>query len=371
MKINAILVLLLVPMMAAAAADPKILAKDNELDFSVPDMPAFKALGTEPSKVLRPSDPEAFAASFSEFFQGSEIVVPKAFAAEFSPALLAKYGDLTLREYSDRQRLYGVRVSIGTQRDSAGSSLIAVGIRLPIIDAGNPKADKAFLDKLAGILRHQRQKREAYIDIYADSLHKTDEDLANDTLLKKAALAYAEKRLASDTLTPGGSDSAIALERKRYVESHWNAEKLELAAALVDAAEDSVLEDVRFRSASFWLSYANGIGASGQWLLSFHISAIKEKSRDEPDFNVDLNSRFYAGRNQLKAFGQLEAGYGQAENALHWALSLGGEFSLGSGIWVEFQNGVEWFEGGDGAGLRGDLNLKWNIAHLLSAAKGG
>src|SRR6187455_1012027 len=58
------------------------------VNFTVPDMPAFKTLGTDPSNLLKPSTPQALAVSLSTFVQNTELIVPDGFAIEISPALL-------------------------------------------------------------------------------------------------------------------------------------------------------------------------------------------------------------------------------------------------------------------------------------------
>src|SRR5687768_13560581 len=59
------------------------------LDFVIPDMPAFKALGTDPSDILRPADAKKFAVAISPFYSNGKGVIPKNFAVEFSPWKLA------------------------------------------------------------------------------------------------------------------------------------------------------------------------------------------------------------------------------------------------------------------------------------------
>src|SRR5690242_9915003 len=68
------------------------------LDFSVPDMPAFKALGTDPSNILRPTDVQKFAVMFNAFRSEGETIIPRSFSLEVAPWKLTK-GSWTIGEY--------------------------------------------------------------------------------------------------------------------------------------------------------------------------------------------------------------------------------------------------------------------------------
>ena len=48
-----------------------------KLDFSVPDVPAFKALGVDPSNILRPSAAKDVALVFNNFSNKQFSTVPK------------------------------------------------------------------------------------------------------------------------------------------------------------------------------------------------------------------------------------------------------------------------------------------------------
>src|ERR1700748_2857962 len=70
-------------------ADSDVL-QTMKLGFAVPDIPAFKALGLDPSNILRPSEVKDFALALGSFRNKGNFVVPKNLAAEVAPALLIK-----------------------------------------------------------------------------------------------------------------------------------------------------------------------------------------------------------------------------------------------------------------------------------------
>ena len=74
---------------------------DFLLDFSVPDMPAFKALGSDPSEILRPSDLKKFGAMMQAFRSEGSTIIPQSFSMEVAPWKLMK-GSWTISEYQDK-----------------------------------------------------------------------------------------------------------------------------------------------------------------------------------------------------------------------------------------------------------------------------
>jgi hypothetical protein len=120
------------------------LSKRTLTQYAVPDLPAFNALGTEPINLLRPSTAKNISITANEFYDGKNIIIPKAFAVEFSPVSMIKGKKLQLADYQKCPALYNTRISIGTFRDSLKTSRVAFGIRTTLIDKGNPKSDESL-----------------------------------------------------------------------------------------------------------------------------------------------------------------------------------------------------------------------------------
>ncbi|MEJ7678402.1 MAG: hypothetical protein WKG06_11190 [Segetibacter sp.] len=120
-----------------------------KLNFAVPDMPAFKSLGTESSDLLRPSTVQALAITTSEFYQDRKLLLPQAFAMEISPSLLinAKKGPVELRKYAKRAVLNSLRFSLGSSKDSSLSPSgrnLSFGLRISLIDKGDLTTDTSY-----------------------------------------------------------------------------------------------------------------------------------------------------------------------------------------------------------------------------------
>jgi hypothetical protein len=112
-----IYILLLLPVLGYSQTDADSLVKNYKLNFAIPDFPAFKSLGTEPSNILRPSNVENFGFVSSEFFNGNNLTIPNSFAVEVSPILMMNVNKMTLSEYQENNALKTSRFSIGAKRD--------------------------------------------------------------------------------------------------------------------------------------------------------------------------------------------------------------------------------------------------------------
>ena len=103
------------------APKPDTLQKSFQVDFAIPDAPAFKLLNSEPSSILRPTTVRELTTTFSNFVQnGSSLTIPNAIAIEFSPGLLVSGQTLSLDAYRKLDWWYRLRVSGATLRRTDG-----------------------------------------------------------------------------------------------------------------------------------------------------------------------------------------------------------------------------------------------------------
>jgi hypothetical protein len=204
---------------------------NHKLNFATPDLPAFKALGAEPSNLLRPSTPESFSMILSQFYNGDNISFPANFAAEIAPWILAKSNQITLSEYRDHALLYSSRVSMGTSRDSLNRYNFAIGIRFSVIDKGDLKNDPVFLAMIIEKLARHLAEKEKIRDQYLLDHKITEEEYANHPELIEQEVAR---------LMQGNIDKEIETLKAEYKKANWNREKLDIAFATVGYATDSL-----------------------------------------------------------------------------------------------------------------------------------
>jgi hypothetical protein len=125
-----------------------------KVNFAVPDIPAFKSLGIEPSTILRPSTPEALSIIVPQFYSQGNITLPSSFALEVSPSLLInanKKSLPTLNQFIKQRALNSLRLSLATGKDSTQKEpkaiKLAVGLRISLINKGDLKYDRGYITK--------------------------------------------------------------------------------------------------------------------------------------------------------------------------------------------------------------------------------
>lgn len=135
---------------------------EHTLDLSVPDSPAFTALGIAPTDVTHPSTPRELAAAFLNGADSSGNF-QTAWAIDVSPYLLWSGDGLTLAGYrsslSDRL-LSRLQFSLGSAKGSSDddpSARAALGARLALWDRGDPRMDQELSACLTGAADRARK----------------------------------------------------------------------------------------------------------------------------------------------------------------------------------------------------------------------
>jgi hypothetical protein len=328
-------------------ATDTILTNRFLLDLSVPDMPAFKALGADPSNILRPADLQKFAASLSPFYSGSQAVIPKNFAMEFAPWKLGSK-HWTLAKYNSglNSVLYNSGFSIATIQDSSAHPFkLALGYRLTI--AGK-KADilKAAYQKSKAlqnlhdttfqayvgirdywVYQVQRLSRamapddvETYFKSHSDDFYNWLEQYWGQNIDDKALNTFyqafknaAQLKSMQDIENlkkfkagyyPAIIDSIEESMVKSFNDTMWNASRFDLAIAYVGQSQDSLIKNAQFGSFNLWATYALGIGRSSQLLFGTTLVLPRTEQNDTVKTNMAItgNLRFYLGTNSIRGF---------------------------------------------------------------------
>jgi hypothetical protein len=214
----------------------------STIDYGVPDSPAFELLPDRPTEVTDVVTPKDFKSALSAWHDGSKLRTGAALDSRpfvRSGGSLAQYQSSWLRQAGFRTVF-----SAGTSAAVEGSTdvVIAGGLRIPLIDKGDPRADAKFNESLAT----------AY-DSALTTLGPPPFDATMETFV-----ARAEK--ASASLEP---------RREDYRRTHWNALKLELGlAAAVQAASGVVRRDsIQADRAGLWGALAIPVVHFGQLTL--------------------------------------------------------------------------------------------------------
>ena len=328
-----------------------------KLNFVVPDMPAFKALGTEPSDLLRPSTPQAFAVSVSEFYQNRQFVLPEAFAMEITPALLlnANKGLAELQEYAKHRVANSFRLSIGTASDTAlsvsGRSL-SLGMRINLINKGDMVTDADYLAGISQALgRFREQVRSGTLVEFARQ-HDIDVtqvdweyEIFGNPQLKDAFDAYLSNE---EERSQKGFSVVLDSLKDDYKKRNWNATKLDVALSVLSASADSLVKSIRFSSTQLWVACALRAGKSGQFIVGFNSRISKDirdtvsATKDDMYFDLAIPARYLIGTNRVKGFAEAAYRFRTRSEEQRLMCHLGTEVSPLDGLWLNFYSGVDY-----------------------------
>jgi len=385
---------------------------------NLPDTPAFKALGSEPSNLLLPSKPDELSAVFSEFYQGNQFIIPKDIAFEFAPALLFKKEPISLNEFNKDPVLNSARISIGTKRDSSGLSRLAFGLRISPID-------KVDLRKNMGYLKKSTKLKTSVAQKAAKVLNDNLAALQEDPVIAKKALEKSAKKIKRkypeltqkveslraedakytfkdvseilrdssafkvfedvfDELIYNDAQDASKGEIKKLLKvvdefkvstekRLWNAEMFDIAAAVVFASPDTLAGNIRFESITGWITYARPMdksaGAStGQWLIGGQFGYKKNldfanEDMSEGGLTASLATRVYLGSNDAKFFTEAQWAYKKITDQSQLLFQLGGEFRLALGLWFDFSMGLETDQLDGKSGFISNATMRYSLAN--------
>lgn len=335
-----------------------------QLDFAVPDNPAFKSLGKDPSNILRPSSVKDLALQFGNFTGNGSFVIPKDFSLEVAPGLLLKPW-YTLNDYQNKSGirfLSKLRISVGAASDDeTHTSSLAAGIHVTLLDNSDFRKDTAFLRKY--IFEKQdrftiswKKYRDAIIVQKGLTIEQYEALPQQD---KDAILDQAKERVGYELDTIFTNALAV------YKKQKWNASKIDFAYSLLSQSGDSLISNARIQKHSFWLSVALKPGKNNNWgqlLIGINNNVVRAENKFYNEFNGNL--RFYAGANRVKGF--IEAQYQNLDNPIERQKTLyaqiGLEVAVLKSIWLHFGTGVlNALDGSKKSELISNLNLYFSF----------
>ncbi len=313
---------------------------DARLNFSIPDIPAFKIVDDDPSTIMKPSNLREVTVAVSNFLLGGR-VLPGSFAAEFAPMMLIEGDSLSLKEYDSTSFLNSIRVSLATQRLSAttGSTQASFGLRFTLYDDSDPRSDTEYIRRLSDI-----------------ALNINRVAAADPSMSLPPTESVSRYSNVNDIAT---LEAALEDARSDYKDTAWNNNIVEFALAVSGTSADSLLEDIIGTGVGGWLVGGFGIGRSAQLQVGANALLGRDTLGKMKELNLSLSARLYAGWNELKFFAQ-----GQYTSRTTFPsssfLTLGGEVNLGQSFWLEF--GVGYNSEAEGkSNFVPKFNLQWGL----------
>jgi hypothetical protein len=356
-----LLLLLLVAAVSPAFSQTRPEVDDLLLDFSVPDMPAFKALGSDPSNLLRPSDIKKFGVMMSAFRSEGSTVIPRSFSLEVAPWKLMK-NNWTVDKYrakSLNRILYNSSFSLGTiggAEDNIARN-VSVGLRTTLISKKadiirSPVVDRIYNEQ-KGVLHERNTVKEQWAtDNQYDPALLTDEQEAEFEAFWQEYAAQA----------------SIYTDTEAYVSEfnaeNWNGSRLDLAIAWVGASPDSLVKNVHASNFLIWATAAIKPGRNndhGQLLIGINYQRPKTLAGEQaPNSTFTGNVRYYEGNKNFRGF--LEFQYtSEKQTKIHKGLlNLGAELRVRNEFWVVFSAGIDdVFQEAAGSSLVSSVDIRY------------
>jgi hypothetical protein len=334
---------------------------DLLLDFSVPDMPAFKALGSDPSNILRPSDIKKFGVMMSAFRSEGSTVIPKSFSLEVAPWKLTK-NHWTIDKYRANalnRILYNSSFSLGTVgggEDNIARN-VSVGLRTTLI---SKKADIIRSPVVDKIYNEQR-----------DVLHERNtvkEQWAIDKQYDPALLTDEQESEFADFWTEYASQANIYTNTDDYVTAfnaeNWNGTRLDFAVAWVGASPDSLVKNVHSDNFLVWVTAAIKPGKNndhGQLLIGLNFQRPRTlEGESEANSTLTGNLRYYEGNKNFRGFLEFQYSSERQTKIDKGLLSLGAELRVRNEFWIVFSAGVDdVFREGAGSSLVSSVDIRY------------
>lgn len=323
--------------------EKKIESGWGNLNYAVPESPAFKILDANPSNIMRPTATRDIAIAIGNYYLKSGASLPNNLAVEISPSLFNP--KVNLKDYKKNRIWYTGTLSLGTKVNQDGSYAVSTGLKFKIIDKAdlrlNPELNQ-FIRKIGVTINSdftdaldEIGTEEAALGIvgvreaYSDSLNH------DHKRIKKAV----EKRL-NDKFTEKVNLRAVSDFREKMKGKLWNAQIWDLGLAGLFTSKDSLVENLNGpNKLGLWSTYGQPLfKEKGQLLIGLNSRLIEDKLKKLKDLEVSIGVRLYYGSNNLKGYLEYENYFKSATSNVRKG-SLGLETTISSGIWLSFSLG--------------------------------
>jgi hypothetical protein len=319
--------------LASAQVDTSFLRRFRT-NYVVPDIPAFKMLGIEPSEILRPCTPKSLAVAASGFFGGQAMILPKSLAVEIAPYTLCGPKHLTQQDYVRNRLFYSSRLSFGTTSGGESDTTVKLGIGLHVtpIDDGDLRNDAEYQEVIQQTTQAILDKRREF-----ETEFKVLNGIDVDSLLSGPALKLQQDYVRKKRDERFGETTLVL--RNHYQTRNWNKRRLDIAVGWLQTSPDSLVANARTARLSGWLTYALPVGERGQLLLGGYGTYFAF-----PWVYADASvaARFYYGVNAIKGFLEGQGRYSGQQQCWGALLNAGTELKLVDEVWLDLGVGAEY-----------------------------
>ncbi|HEX8209669.1 MAG TPA: hypothetical protein VF584_05740 [Longimicrobium sp.] len=305
-----------------------------EFITAVPESPAFIFLNASPTKVTRPGATRDFGASLINGIN-DEGKVQQGFALEATPIGVVPGFNLTLPEYRKWPNFVAAnaQLSLGTVRAAADSAStdLAVGLRLTLLDQGDPLLNQTFTTELGAQLRK----------CTAIDPNKPDDEN------EKAIAACA--------------DSVTSEAYGTWTKAHWNARRVAIGVAGGTRLEQSSLSETDGLGAQFWAVAANPIGTRAQIIGQLTGGRRTFGTDTVASTRITYGARLVGGSATFNGFAELVGEHSSLTSETTALWSGGIEFRISEDLWIATGLGTRYHELEKDARSVVIANLRWGM----------
>ena len=324
------------------------------LNYSVPESPAFKILGTSPDNIMKPTSTRDIAVAVGNYFVNNGATIPNNLAIEIAPSLFNPSVSLSDYQKSLTRIFYTSTFSIGTAKDANGGSLLSVGLKMKLVDGADLRTNIAFNKFIS-------DQHNYYSDAFEQAI---DEEASKQATLKheKTTTAEVEVTIAfQDTTNPDHGKiyddvmkkigekvdvNKISNYRNAVKDSLWNATTWDLGVAALFSSKDTLIKNFSGPSkVGLWTALGLPIGSLSQILLGLNVLVSDDTTGNDgagklTQLSCDVGARIYYGRNDDKGYFQVEA---DAQHSVlpAYKIGVGIETTLSGGIWFDCTLGLQ------------------------------
>lgn len=306
----------------AQTGDSKLNESYLRVNMAVPDNPAFKALGTSDIQLLRPSTPKELALTLSQFYKGSQFIIPTYFGIEIAPYRLATNArPLTdLRKYLEYRSIKSSRLSVGAVRglNQSAISQLSLGYRITIV---HENYDRIY-DELKNAVNNQLNNHLFCLK----KLNITEIQYVADSALKEACDHCEEETRLKENSAPF-KDKA-----------RWNKGIHDVALSMLWNAKDTLVKTLKSKSFHAW--YTAGFSLNTTWaqlLVGANFNYNFQPETQNP-WNFLPAAQLFIGANEYKGFIEVQNRFSSDTSSFY--LGTGTEISLLNGVWLQLHLGV-------------------------------
>lgn len=312
---------------------PDSLWNKSLVDLSVPDAPALQVLDSNSISIMKAYSPRTFAISVGKFFENPGIISAN-FGLEVAPMMVF---NKNLQNYLACWRS---TVSIATATDKGNKRSIGIGLRFVFTDGADLRTSTSVMSKVKEInnlpLVLDAQAADSMRSWGISSSDSRYKEMFNEV---RDSLEKVMKVIRS--LKVSNLNSNIDSMIQETKSSLWNAEKFLIGSAIRVNSNDSVKKSTYAAKYVVWLTYANHIGTSDQFMIGLNGFTNRDSLQGRfSHLGGSLGLKWYYGKNQSKAYISLD--YSHLIGSLETNnISLGYEFNAVNGLWLDLSIGVK------------------------------